>query len=371
LVRVKFYFGLYEADVFGQDGLVLDFDPTAPCPVFPDGRRYFALSAALRALLGGRARRAPLDAGFSCPNRDGSVGTGGCLFCDASGARASHVRPELPPCEQLRSGIERSLARDPKTRRFIAYFQAYTNTHAAPAELRRIYSECLSPFPARGALDADPESDGNRFEVSAVAVGTRPDCLSEPVLDVLEELGERRLVWVEMGLQSAQNDTLRRLNRGHTVERFIDAARRLNARGLRWVGHVMLGLPGDGLFDIRASAALLNDLGAWGVKLHNLYVDRHSPLAVEWREGRLAILGRDLYLELVADYLARLSPEIVVHRLLGEAPKESLLAPAWSGNKSTFLRDLDRLLEERELWQGKFFRREDGISVPDKSSAGP
>ena len=303
-------------------------------PPFPTGRRYAALGPALRRLFGGRTERIALDAGFTCPTRDGTRGRGGCLYCDAGGSRAASVQPREPVREQLARGIERALARG-RAKRFIAYFQAFTNTYGDPSMLRYVYEEGLG----------DPR-------VVGLAVGTRPDCLGDAVLDVLDEFASRTFLWLEMGLQSTRDATLEAMRRGHTVADFTEAAERLRARGLRWVGHAIFGLPGDSREDMLAGAPLLNRLGAWGVKVHNLYVDRDAPLAAAWRRGEIRALEREEYLDLVAEFLARLSPDILIHRLVGQAPRSRLLAPRWCLDKQSFLRDLDALLEKRGLAQG-------------------
>ncbi|HUT24132.1 MAG TPA: TIGR01212 family radical SAM protein [Sumerlaeia bacterium] len=307
-----------------------------PMPPFPGGKRYAALGPALRGIFGQRVRRVPLDAGFTCPTRDGTLGTGGCLYCDAEGSRAARVDPDLPAREQLRRGIERELG-TARAGLFIAYFQAFTSTYAPPEALRAAYEEGLS----------DPR-------VAAMAIGARPDCLAEPILDVLADFAHRTFLWVEVGLQSARDATLEAVCRGHSVADFIDAARRLRARGLRFCAHVIFGLPGDGRDDMLAAAPLLNDLGAWGVKLHNLYIHKHSPMAQLWRRGEAPLLPRDEYLELVVEFLARLSPDVLIHRLVGEAPRNRLLAPEWTKDKRGFLNDLDRRLAALDLWQGKW-----------------
>jgi hypothetical protein len=202
-------------------------------------------------------------------------------------------------------------------------------------DLRAIYEEGLS----------DPR-------VVAMAIGTRPDCLPEPVLDVLSEFGRRTFLWVEIGLQSIRNATLAAVGRGHTVEQFIAASQRLKASGIRFCAHVIFGLPGDSRDDMLAAADLLNRLGAWGVKMHNLYIDKHSPLAEPYLRGEIPILSREEYLDLAVDFLARLSPEILIHRLVGETHPNRLLAPAWSADKTSFLNALDRTITERGLFQG-------------------
>jgi hypothetical protein len=280
-------------------------------------------------------RRIPIHAGFTCPTRDGTLGTRGCLYCDAGGSRAARARPALPIREQIAKGIEPIARREPSAR-FIAYFQAFTNTYAPPEQLRATYEEALGD---------------NR--VAALAIGTRPDCLSEPVLDVLEALSRRTYLWVEVGLQSACDATLRAVGRGHTVAQFAEAVERLRRRSLRFLAHVILGLPGDSRGDMMRSAELLNSVGAWGVKIHNLYINRESPIAEAWERGEIPVLGEDEYLDLLVEYLTRLSPAILVHRLVGETPRERLLAPQWCADKQTFLRELDRRFEQLGTWQGR------------------
>ena len=288
-------------------------------------------------LFGGKVRRIALDAGFTCPVRDGSRGTGGCLYCDAVGARARYVQPELSVREQLALGIAGCVERNLEAERFVAYFQAYTNTYAPAKQLRALYEEGLSDS-----------------RVVGMAIATRPDCLPDDVLDVLEEFSQRTFLWVEIGLQSSRDTTLQAMKRGHSVEEFVQAAERLRARGIRFCSHVILGLPGDTPEDFWAAARILNESGAWGAKIHNLYIDRDAPLAREWEAGRVSLMTLEEYAEAVAEFLAWLSPHILIHRLAGEAPRGRLLAPKWAGHKRAFLRRLDQLLKERDLYQGKY-----------------
>lgn len=302
---------------------------------FPGGKRYRALGPTLREIFGERLQRIPISAGFTCPTRDGTVGRGGCLFCDAGGAGAEFAQTGRPVREQVAHGIAQALKGRIGAQKFIAYFQAFTNTYAEPAQLRALYEAALCDS-----------------RVVALAIGTRPDCLPESVLDVLEDFSARVFLWVEVGLQSTRNDTLRVFDRGHTVETFVDAAQRLRRRGIRSLGHVILGLPGDTSEDMLAGADLLSRVGVWGVKIHNLYVDAHSPLAELYRQGEIPLVERSEYLDLVVRFLERLDPAIVVHRVLGQAPRERLLAPRWCLDRDPFLLDLDRLLEERQTHQG-------------------
>ena len=312
---------------------------------FPGGRRYRALGPELRALFGGPVWRVPLDAGFTCPTRDGLAGRGGCRYCDAGGARSAAVEPALSVAGQLARGIARLGARPSGGGRqaagFIAYLQAFTNTYAPPERLERVYADALG----------DPR-------VVALAVATRPDCLSGPVLDVLERVARRTFLWVEVGLQSTSDLALATARRGHDVAAFADAARRLRARGIRFVTHLIFGLPGDTPAAMLAAGPLLGHLGTWGVKVHQLYVDRDAPWAAEWREGRLPTLSREEYLDLAVGFLERLPSQVVIHRLMGEAPRDRLLAPEWCADKAAFLRALGDALESRGTWQGRLWRSE-------------
>ena len=316
--------------------------------LFPGGKRYRGLGPALREIFGERLQRIPISAGFTCPTRDGTVGHGGCLFCDAGGAGAEFAQTGLPVREQVAHGIAQALKGRIGAQKFVAYFQAFTNTYAEPERLRALYEAGLS----------DPR-------VVALAIGTRPDCLPEAVLDVLEEFSARTFLWVEIGLQSTRNETLRAFGRGHTVEAFVDAAERLRRRGIRFLGHVILGLPGDTAEDMLAGADLLSRAGAWGVKIHNLYVDAHSPLAERYRRGEIPLMDRAEYLDRVVRFLERLDPAIVVHRVLGQAPRNRLLAPRWCLDRDPFLLDLDRLLEERQTHQGARWAAESSTSSED------
>jgi len=308
--------------------------PSPHPPHFLGGKRYAAFGPFLRDRFGGRVQRIAIDGGFTCPTRDGTRDSGGCLYCDAEGARAGHVDPELPVAEQLQHGIAAAQRRR-KVERFIAYFQAFTNTYAEPEVLRTLYDQGLS----------DPR-------VVALAIGTRPDCLDDAVLDLLDGYNQKTYLWLEVGLQSMKDSTLRAMHRGHTVADFTRAAKRLREREIRFVAHVILGLPGDDTEDMLRAADLLNDSGAWGVKIHNLYIDKNAPLAQAYRNGTVQILERAAYLDLVAEFLSRLSPDILVHRLVGQAPRGRLIAPEWCLDKPKLLNDLDRMMEERSLWQG-------------------
>ena len=270
-------------------------------------RPYPSLAEHWRRRFGERVQRVSLDAGLSCPNRDGTLGTGGCTFCDpASFSPAAGDR--RPVAEQLAEGIGRLRRRG--IRKAAAYFQPHSNTHA-PVEILRGLWDAAASFP----------------EAVALCVGTRPDCVPDPVLDLLGSCGGRFEVWLELGLQSARDATLARLNRAHTAADFADAAGRARARGLLVCAHVILGLPGEGPDDERATARFLAEAGVEGVKLHQLAVARGTALEREWREGALPVLGEGEYADRASAFLALLPGTTVVHRVVGDTTGDRLLAP--------------------------------------------
>lgn len=282
-----------------------------------------SLASYWRARFGQPVQRVGLDAGLSCPNRDGTRGSSGCAFCDpASFAPCAGDRRTVP--EQLAAGLARLRRRG--VGRAAAYFQPHTNTYAPPAVLEGLWSSLLA-FP----------------QVAALCVGTRPDCVPDPILDLLARYRDRWEVWLELGLQSALDDTLARLGRGHTASQFAEACRRARARGLMVCAHVILGLPGEGPEDEARTAAFLADLGVDGVKLHHLAVVRGTPLERSWRQGELTLLEEAQYVSRAAAFVAALPPRTVLHRLVGETAGDRLLAPRY--DKARAIRGIRRALE--------------------------
>ena len=296
-------------------------------------KRYTTFSDELRRRFGCRVQRISLDAGFTCPNRDGSLGIGGCSFCGDRGAAAVGVPTELSLLEQLRQS-KQYLIRKFRAQKFLAYFQAYSNTYADVVVLRGLYE---------AALD-EPDLVG-------LIVGTRPDCLSEQVLDLLEELHQRTYLWVELGMQTMHEDTLLVLNRGHDHACFVDAVERCKARGLRLCAHLILGLPGEDRERMLASVSEVNRLQLDGVKLHHLHVLKGSRFEDEYHRCTLSLLERDQYVQLVCDVVERLEPEIMIHRLMGDGRSE-LVAPQWSRRKLEVLNQIDAELVKRNSRQG-------------------
>jgi radical SAM protein (TIGR01212 family) len=267
-----------------------------------------------KARFGERVQRVSLDAGFSCPNRDGTLGNRGCAFCDPASFSPA-AGDQRPIAVQLASGAERLRSRG--IRKFAAYFQPHTNTHAPLRVLQRVWDQVL-PF----------------RDVVALCVGTRPDCVPAPVLDLLATYGPEKEIWLELGLQSSGDDTLRRLNRGHTAADFAAAARRARARGLLVCAHVILGLPGEGARDEARTAEFLSELEIDGVKLHHLAVVTGTALEAEWRRGALRVLTEAEYVERAASFVLRLPPATILHRLVGDTDAARLVAPRFDKGKA-------------------------------------
>lgn len=302
-------------------------------PINPD-LRFHNYASFLRRRLGGPAARIAVDTGFSCPNRDGTRGIGGCLYCNNESFTQGVLFPGLPVEEQVRRTIANNV-RLKAFRRLLVYFQPYTNTHAPPDVLDRIFR----------AAFCHPD-------VVGIVVGTRPDCLGSPVLDVLEAIAGERYVSVEIGLQSISDEVLSRINRGHTVREFTDAVSCVRRRGIDVAVHIICGLPWDTRENFVASAAFLSGLGIQGVKLHHLHVVAGSGLEAMWRRGEVRILEYGEYVEACADFLELLSPEVAVLRLIGSAPGNTLLAPDWGKGSREMSRDVSEELERRGTWQG-------------------
>lgn len=297
-------------------------------------KRYYTFSRFLRESFGGPVFKIPLDAGLGCPNRDGTVGTGGCTFC-VNRAFSPFAGAKLSVPEQ----IEMFKAGRRRGERYIAYFQAYTNTYAPLETLRGIYAEALR--------DAD---------VVGLAVATRPDCVPDPVLELLQSYTGRWMVWVEYGLQSRNDSTLRRINRGHDFAAFLDAVQRTQDRGIYVGAHVILGLPGETRADMLRTAEALNAAGVDGVKLHHLQVFKGTALAAEWARGKVRVFDVDEYVSAACDFIESLSPGTVILRLVGDVTDEALLlAPHWGVRKTEVISAIDDELITRGTRQGSRF----------------
>ncbi len=297
-------------------------------------KRYRPFSRYLREIFGCRVQKIPLDAGFTCPNRDGRVGLGGCIYCGPRGSGTGAYENGVPLGEQIRAGIESGKRRFGKCK-FIAYFQAFTNTYAPPERLKSLYDEAL-----------------RHQEVVGLSIGTRPDCAPDEVLELLEEYARRCHFWVEYGLQSAHDYTLELINRGHDIAQFVNAVERTKGRGINICAHIVLGLPGETKEEMMATADLVASLELEGIKIHSLYVLRGTKLAEIYQRGEFRLLELEEYVSLVCDFLERLPPDMVIQRLTGEAPRDLLVAPRWSREKMAVLGKIDTELEQRGSYQG-------------------
>jgi len=297
-------------------------------------KRYNAFSDDLKRVFGCRVHRISVDAGFSCPNRDGTVGTGGCIFCGGKGSGAHGIQTGVPVVEQLEAGKE-VMTRKYKAKLFLAYFQAYSNTYAPAENLQRLYDEAL-------AVD----------DVVGLIVGTRPDCLPPATIALLAEYSRKTYFWLELGLQSPLDRTLDFLGRGHDFSAFEEAVRSCKREGIRISAHVILGLPGETRNEMLDTAKVLNDLGIDGVKIHLLHVMKETPLAEKYARGELQLLDRDEYVGLVCDFLERLRPDMSIQRLTGDGGRDHLIAPLWSLQKFEVLNAIDYEMERRGSRQG-------------------
>lgn len=299
-------------------------------------QRYRDYNTYLRRLFGERVQKIPLDAGLSCPNRDGSLSRDGCVYCDARGSGTGALKDRgLALDAQISQGRD-FLRRRYRAHKFIAYFQSFSNTYAPPARLKTIFDHALQ-YP----------------DIVGLAVATRPDCLDDDVLALLHGYRDRFLVWLELGLQSAHDATLRRINRGHDVACFERGLRLARKWGLNVCAHIILGLPGETRAMMLATADYLAALPLQGVKIHALYVNRGTRLAQWYRQGLFACLEREAYVRLVVDCLEMLPAEVIVQRLTGDPVPSELLAPLWALEKTHNLERIRAELEARDTWQGR------------------
>jgi hypothetical protein len=318
---------------------------------------YLDLNNYLRRRFGERVQKITLDAGLTCPNRDGRVGVGGCLYCNARGSGTGARALGLSISQQVEEGMAR-LGKRYGAQKFIAYFQSFSNTYAPVEQLQALYREAMA-FPP----------------VVGLSVGTRPDCLGDEVLDLLAEINRNRLVWLELGLQSAHDATLARINRGHDVACFTAAVRRAAARGLEVVAHVILGLPGEGPEEMAATAAYLAELPVQGVKIHLLYVVKDSGLARLFAAGEYRCLKESEFVSRAVDFIEKLPPQVVIHRLTGDPHREEFLAPAWCLDKARVLRLIREEFARRGSRQGvksweKFNQQIAGADRPPPGNPG-
>ncbi len=300
-------------------------------------KRYYSLNYALKTTYGEKVYRLSLDGGMTCPNRDGTLSSNGCVFCSAGGSGDFAASRQLSISEQL-SEARLRIQRKTDCHRFIAYFQAYTNTYAPIDHLRRIFTEAI----------ADPE-------VVALSIGTRSDCLGEEVLSLLDELNSIKPVWIELGLQTIHDTTLQAMNTHTTLAQFESAVSSLRKRSIPVIAHLILGLPGESCLDMMESIHFLAHSGISGIKLQLLHVLKGTALAKQYEVAPFPIFELEAYCDFVIDCLEQLPPDMVIHRITGDGPRSLLIAPLWSTDKKRVLNTIHKRMEERDTWQGKYF----------------
>lgn len=303
-----------------------------------NGKPYHSFDYMLKERFGEKIYKVALDAGMTCPNRDGTLGSRGCIFCSAGGSGDFAGSRQDSITQQIEKQAA-SIRQKRGVAKFIAYFQAYTNTYAPVDYLRKIYTEAIS-----------------HPDIVAVSIGTRPDCLGEDILQLLDELNQKKPVWVELGLQTIHETTARYIRRGYPLSCFEQAVSELRKRNLDVIVHTILGLPGESKNDILSTIEYLNHGDIQGIKLQLLHVLKGTDLAEDYLAGKFQVYSMEEYLELVIDCLEHLNPEIVIHRLTGDGPKDLLIAPLWSSAKRTVLNTLHRECKLRHAFQGKQYK---------------
>jgi len=300
-------------------------------------KRFLSLNEYCKQTFGGKVYRLSLNGGMSCPNRDGTLGTGGCIFCSEGGSGDFAAEYQISVSAQIAEAKTR-IKQKTDCKKFIAYFQAYTNTYAPITHLRHIYTEAMD----------EPE-------IVALSIGTRCDCLSDEVLDLLEELSQRKPIWIELGLQTIHNSTHKKLNTHTTVEQFDLAVSKLHARNIPVIAHVILGLPGESKAMMKETISHVASLSISGVKLQLLHILKGTALADSYEKAPFSLFELEEYCDFIIDCIELLPPTMVIHRITGDGPRKLLIAPLWSTDKKRVLNTIDKRLKERNTWQGKCF----------------
>jgi len=315
------------------------------------GIGYNAYSTFLKQKFGTRIHKVPVNAGFTCPNRDGTVATGGCTYCNIDSYTPEAARARVPVRQQVHAGIE-YLKQRSNARAFIAYFQPYTNTYADLDHLKHLFEQAL-----------------DHPDVVGISIGTRPDCIEEDKLRYLEKLARDTFVTLEFGIESVFDETLRLINRGHDFACTVDGIRRAANRGIHICAHIILGFPNETEAQMLHTADVISTLPIDFVKIHNLHVVRYTELARQYQQQPFHIFTFDEWIELVCKFLERLNPEFVVERLYGDAPKKLLIEPQWCRDGAKIIYAVQQKLKERETYQGKCFKPPSQTGTPVSDSA--
>ncbi|MEN8123513.1 MAG: TIGR01212 family radical SAM protein [Bacteroidota bacterium] len=304
------------------------------------GKRYLDYSTFIRSNFGQRVQKISLDIGFSCPNRDGSKGYGGCTYCNNNTFNPDYCEPSINIKQQLKEGISQ-FSKKYKTQQYLAYFQAYTNTYSDFESLKKIYEEALS-VP----------------NIIGLVIGTRPDCISEEIIDYLSFLSKKYFISLEFGVESTLNKTLLQVNRCHSYEDTIEAYEQCKDKGFSLGAHLILGLPGESKQELLNHATTISKLPINTLKLHHLQIVKHSVMATQYKRNseQFDLFSSENYIEFITDFISLLRPDIIIERFISEAPLDLLIAPKWNGLKNfEIVAKIDKKLIEKDMWQGKFY----------------
>lgn len=316
-----------------------------PTPLRWGDKPYYSLDYYLKHTFGEKVYRLSLNGGMTCPNRDGTLGTRGCIFCSAGGSGDFAAAPADGILAQIEQAKKRIAAKS-DCKKYIAYFQAYTNTYAPIPYLRKIFTEAIT-----------------HPDIVALSIATRCDCLSEEILDLLEDLNKKKPVWIELGLQTIHAVTLQRIRSGFTLQQYEAAVTALQQRGISVITHLILGLPGETKEMMRASVSFVAKLPVFGVKLQLLHVLKDTDLGACYEKNPFPLFSMEEYCDFVADCVALLPPFMVIHRLTGDGPRRLLLAPLWSTDKKRVLNTIQKSFRTRDLWQGKYFSEDTDLNM--------
>lgn len=297
-------------------------------------KHYYSLNDYLLEKFGKKVYKIALNANMSCPNRDGSLGHKGCIFCSAGGSGDFAGKPVLSITEQIEAG-KKLLSKKYSGGSYIAYFQAFTNTYAPVSYLREVFMQAVS-----------------HPDIVCISIATRPDCLGDDVIDLLVEINRLKPVWIELGLQTIHSDTARYIRRGYELDVYDNAMTQLNNAGLETIVHMIIGLPGETMEMMLDTASYIAASGAKGIKLQLLHVLKNTDLATDYENKHFSVLTMDEYFNIIFEILKILPPDMVIHRLTGDGPKNILIAPEWSANKRLVLNTLNHRLREQNIIQG-------------------
>ncbi len=303
------------------------------------GKRYHSYNTYLKKIYGQRIQKVTVDAGFTCPNRDGTVASGGCIYCNNESFNPGYNDPTKSVRQQIDEGTE-FLKRRYGVEKFIVYFQPYSNTYASLDKLKQLYEEALS-------------SPG----IVGLTIGTRPDCIDEGKIDYLESLGKTHDITIEYGLESIYDESLKKINRGHDYKSFLDAIEMTKGRGIKICTHIILGFPWENKEQWLHQADILSEIDFNFLKIHQLHIVKNTSMERQHIQNPYRLFTLSEYVDTVVAFLERLNPEIIIQRLAGEAPKHMLVAPNWGKRNTEVIQFITNELKKKDTWQGKFYQK--------------